>query len=179
MVINMAKRTKKLDLKDTLEKVKEALLLLPGEQERQRLTGIIPEIINELQALQDNISRFPNESDVKQVSQAIQTVVSFFDTVRDRPLLAEVLFPKKTKTKKTKSISVDIDAVLKLLEGLPTEKIPEELFKHKKDTLIDLAIKLNISVNTKLKKDALADKIFKLGFANKRGYSLLSGEVSE
>ena len=102
--------------------------------------------------------------------------MSFFNSVKDKPLLAESLFPKKTKARKAKGIAVDTDAVLHLLEGLSAEKILEELTKYKKDTLVDLAVKLNISVNTKLKKDALADKIFKLGFANKRGYDLLSGK---
>ena len=172
----MAKRTKKIDLKDTLEKAKECLLLLPEEQERQRLTGTISEIIHELQLLQDTISSFPNEPELKQISQAIHTIVSFFDTARDRPLLAEILFPGKTTSRKKKSIVVDINTLQKQLEELPTEKIAEELSKHKKDILLELSQKMNLTVSSKLTKDALVDKVFKLGFANKRGYSLLSGE---
>ena len=172
----MAKRTKKLDLKDILGKVKVCLSILPGEQERQRLTGIIPEIINELKILQDNISHFPGESDINQVSQAIHMLVTFFDTLKDKPLLAEMLFPKKATAKKAKKIIVDIETLQKQLEEFPTEKIVEELSKHKKDTLLELSQKMNITASTKLTKDALIDKIFKLGFANKRGYNLLSGE---
>ena len=156
----MTKRTKKLDLIDALLKVRECLSLLPDDQERQRLTHIIPEIIKELDVLRESIGRFP-------------------DTLKDKPLLAEMLLPKKAKPRKTKSCFVDVDALRQLLEGLPTEKILEELTKHKKDVLVELSTKLNITANKKLTKDALADRIFKLGFANKRGYDLLSGKQAE
>ncbi|MCF6154109.1 MAG: hypothetical protein E3K36_02420 [Candidatus Brocadia sp.] len=175
----MAKRKKKLDLIDTLIKAKECLSLLPEENERQRITQIIPEIIQELDVLRESISRFPDESETRQVSNAIHTLVSFFDTLKDKPLLAEILLPKKAKPRKTKSSIVDIDTLQKQLEGLPTEKILEELTKHKKDILIELSTKMNITANRKLTKDALSDRIFKLGFANKRGYDLLSGKDNE
>lgn len=176
--MTMAKKAKKIDLHDMILNVKEGLSLLPGDEERQRMAQQISEITAELDVLRDNILKYPHESEIHQVSGAILTLVSFLNSVKDKPLLAESLFPKKTKARKAKGITVDTDAVLNLLEGLSAEKIPEELAKYKKDTLVDLAAKLNISVNTKLKKDALADKIFKLGFANKRGYDLLSGKES-
>lgn len=175
----MVKRTKKLDLIDTLTKIKEYLPLLPGEDERQRMAQIIPEIKQELELLRESIGRFPDESETRQVSNAIQTLVSFFDTLKDKPLLAEMLLPKKVKPRKTKSSIVDVDTLQKQLERLPTEKILEELTKHKKDILIELSTKMNITANRKLTKDALSDRIFKLGFANKRGYDLLSGKDNE
>lgn len=131
----MVKRTKKLDLIDTLTKIKEYLPLLPGEDERQRMAQIIPEIKQELELLRESIGRFPDESETRQVSNAIQTLVSFFDTLKDKPLLAEMLLPKKVKPRKTKSSIVDVDTLQKQLERLPTEKILEELTKHKKDCL--------------------------------------------
>ena len=172
----MAKTTKRLNLYDTLVKVKECLTLLPGAEERQRITHIIQEIIKELDVLQESISRFPDDAETKQVSHAIQTFVTFFDTLKEKPLLAEMLLPKKTTTRKTKSSVVNIDTLQKQLEELPTEKIPEELAKYKKDVLIELSTRMNITANKKMTKNILADRIFKLGFANKRGYSLLSGE---
>lgn len=54
----MVKRTKKLDLIDTLTKIKEYLPLLPGEDERQRMAQIIPEIKQELELLRESIGRF-------------------------------------------------------------------------------------------------------------------------
>lgn len=177
MVINMAKRTKKLDLIDTLTTVKECLSLLPGEDERQRMAQIIPEIIQELDVLRESIGHFPDESETHLVSNAIHTLVSFFDILKDKPLLAEMLLPKKVKPRKTKSIAIDVNTLQSQLEGLPTEKILEELTKHKKDVLIELSTKMNITANKKLTKNALADRIFKLGFANKRGYDLLSGKT--
>ena len=63
-----------------------------------------------------------------------------------------------------------------LLEGLPTDGIVAELSKQKKDVLVAISIKLGISATSKLTKDALVDKIFKLGFANRRGYELMGGE---
>lgn len=172
----MKKRTKKLDLNDTLIKVKDCLSLLPDDQERQRITHSIPEIIKELDVLRENIDRFPDKSETQQVSSAIHTLVSFFDTLKDKPLLAEILLPKKARPRKIKSSIIDINTLHSQLEGLPTEKILEELTKHKKDILIELSTKLNITANKKLTKDALADRIFKLGFANKRGYNILSGK---
>lgn len=179
MANNMAKRTKKLDLTDTLTKIKECLSLLPGETERQRMAHMIPEIIQELEVLRESIGRLPDASETYQVSHAIHTLVSFFETLKDRPLLAEILLPKKPKPRKTKSMAVDVHALQGQLEGLPTEKILEELTKHKKDVLVELSAKMNITANKKLTKDALADRIFKLGFANKRGYDLLSGKLAE
>lgn len=172
----MAKRTKKLDLIDTLARVKECLSCLPGEAEKQRMSQMIPEIIKELGVLQEGIGRFTDASEKHQVSHAIHTLVSFFDTLKDKPLLAEILLPKKTKPGKTKGAAVDINTLQNQLENLPTEKILEELTKLKKDVLVELSARLNITVNKKLTKDALADRIFKLGFANTRGYNLLSGQ---
>lgn len=178
-MINMAKRTQRLDLIDTLIKVKECLSFLPGEDERQRITHMIPEILQELEVLRKSIGLFPDPSETHQVSHAIHTLASFFDTLKDKPLLAKMLLPKKAKPRKTKSIAVDIDTVQNHLESLPTEKILGELTKHKKDVLVALSTRMNITVNKKLTKDALADRIFKLGFANKRGYDLLSGKQAE
>lgn len=175
----MAGRKKKPDLKDVLSKVQGCLSLLPGKEERQKVTQIIPEIIHELQVLQEGIHRFPSESEIQQVSHAIHTLVSFFDSIKDKPLLAETLFPKKAGTRKAKTISIDIDGLLKHLEEIPTENIIVELTRHKKDTLVGLSAKLNITANKKLTKDALAGKIFNLGFANRRGYDLLSGKHDE
>lgn len=175
----LAKTTKKLNLHDTLIKVKESLSLLPGGEERQRISQIIPEIIKELEALQENINLFPGESETNQVSCAIHLLVSFFDSLKEKPLLAETLFPKAKRVRKTKVSMIDIDALLKQLEGLHTEKIVGELSRHRKDTLQALSSKLNITASTRLTKDALVDKIFKLGFANKRGYDLLSGKQVE
>jgi len=175
-VINMAKRAKKLDLIDALTKTKECLLSLPGEAERQRMAHLIPEIIKELEVLREGIGRFPDASEIHHIAGAIHTLVSFFDTLKDKPLLAEILLPKKTKSGKTKRVDVDINALQIQLEGLPTEKILGELTKNKKDVLVELSTKLNITANKKLTKDALADRIFKLGFANKRGYNLLGSQ---
>lgn len=175
----MAGRKKKLDLKDTLAKIKECLPLLPGEEEKQKTTQIISELLQELEVLREAINQFPDESKVNNISGAIQTLVSFFDTIKDKPLLAEMLLPKKTKARKTAGSVVDTDALLKQLEGLPTENILAELTKHKKDALLELSAKMNITANKKLTKDALADKIFKLGFANRRGYDLLGGKHGE
>ncbi|TVL99508.1 MAG: hypothetical protein CV087_17825 [Candidatus Brocadia sp. WS118] len=175
----MVKRTKKIDLIDTLTKTKACLSLLPGEAERHKVALMIPEIIKELDVLRENISRFPDASEIRHVDGAIHTLISFFETLKDRPLLAEILLPKKAKSGKTKSVPVDINTLQIQLEGLPTEKILEELTKHKKDVLVALSAKLNITANKKLTKDALSDRIFKLGFANKRGYDLLIGKQAE
>ncbi|KAB2834011.1 MAG: hypothetical protein F9K48_07190 [Candidatus Brocadia sp.] len=172
----MAKRAKKIDLIDALTRTKECLSLLPGEAERHRMALMIPEIIKELDVLRESIGRFPDAAEIHHIAGAIHTLVSFFDTLKDKPLLAEMLLPKKAKSGKTKSVAVDINTLQIQLEGLPTEKILEELTKHKKDVLVELSTKLNITANKKLTKNALADRIFKLGFANKRGYNLLGGQ---
>ncbi|MBE7547280.1 MAG: hypothetical protein HS127_09145 [Planctomycetia bacterium] len=169
----MAKKTKKTDLADTLTKVKECLSLLPDKDEWQRILQIIQEIIQELEVLRESIGRFPDKSESLHVSNSIHSLVSFFDTLKENPLLAEMIFPRKAKSRKTKSSPIDVNALQQHLEGIPTEKILEELTKYKKDILIELSAKMNITANKKLTKDALADRLFKLGFANKRGYELL------
>ncbi|TLD42680.1 MAG: hypothetical protein JETT_1023 [Candidatus Jettenia ecosi] len=171
----MAKIRKKLNLNDALLQIKEHLLLLPGNEDRQRITQSITEIQRELETYRENINHFPDTSEMEQLSSAITTLASFFETLKDRPLLAKSLFPKQAKAKKPKSSAIDIAALLQQLEELSTEQIPEQLTKHKKDTLLELSSKMNITANKKLTKDAIADKIFKVGFANKRGYDLLKG----
>ena len=175
----MAGRKKKLDLKDTLAKIKECLPLLPGEEEKQKTAQIISELLQELEVLREAVHQFPDESKINNISGAIQTLVSFFDTIKDKPVLAEILLPKKTKARKTAGSLVDMDALLKHLEELSTDEIFGELTKHKKDVLLELSAKMNITSNKKLTKDALADKIFKLGFANRRGYDLLGSKHGE
>ena len=177
----MAKKGKKLVLKDALEKIRESLPQLPTANETQAALQTITEIMNELDTLRGHLTRFPEEREVDQVSQAIHTISSFFDSVKDRPLLAEALFPTATKARKPKKEAPppDVDGLMQLLEGMPTDGIAAELSKHKKDVLAALSAKLGISAPAKLAKDALIDKIFKLGFANRRGYELLGGEKGE
>jgi hypothetical protein len=175
----MAGRKKKLDLKDTLGKIKECLPLVPGEEEKQKTTQIISELLQELEVLRETVNQFPDESKINNISGAIQTLVSFFVTIKDKPLLAEMLLPKKTKARKAAGGLADTDALLKQLEALSTENIFGELTKHKKDVLLELSTKMNITANKSLTKNALADKIFKLGFANRRGYDLLGGKHDE
>lgn len=173
----MDKRGKKPDLKEALAKIRECISLLPTAGETQAAMQTLTEIMNELDTLRGHLARFPDEKETGQVSQAIHTVVSFFDSVKDRPLLAEALFPTAAKTRKPKKVAAtDVDGLLQLLEGLPTGGIVAELSKQKKDALVALSAKLGISATSKLTKDALVDKIFKLGFANRRGYELLGGE---
>ncbi|MBI5307492.1 MAG: hypothetical protein HZB37_03935 [Planctomycetes bacterium] len=176
----MAKKGKKVVLKDALVKIRECLSFLPTADETQAALQTITEIMNELDTLRGHLARFPGERETDQVSQAIHTVNSFFDSIKDRPLLVEAFFPAATKARKPKKeVSPDTDSLLPFLEGLPTGSIVAELSKQKKDILVALCAKLGISATSKLTKDALVDKIFKLGFANRRGYELLGGEKGE
>lgn len=171
----MAKPRKKLNLNDVLANIKEVLLSLPGVEGNQQIAETIQEIIQELNLLRERIAHFPDRSEREQIAGAANILASFFDSLKDKPLLADALFPKKTKAKKPKGSTVDVNALQQQLELLPTEQILEELTKHKKDTLLELCAKMGITVNKELTKDALADRIFKLGFANRRGYDLLKG----
>ena len=101
-------------------------------KKNKKTTQIISELLQELEVLREAVNQFPDESKVNNISGAIQTLVSFFDTIKDKPLLVEMLLPKKTKARKTAGSLVDMDALLKQLEGLPTENIFGELTKHKK-----------------------------------------------
>lgn len=148
---------------------------MPGADEKQKTTQIITELLQELEVLREAVNQFPDESKINNISGAIQMLVTFFDTIKDKPLLAEMLLPKNTKTKKSAGGLVDTDALLKQLEALSTEHILGELTKHKKDALLELSAKMNITASKSLTKNALADKIFKLGFVNRRGYDLLGG----
>ncbi|MGR3221288.1 MAG: hypothetical protein ACUZ8H_15945 [Candidatus Anammoxibacter sp.] len=174
----MAKRKKKLNIYDALSKIKESVSLLPGEDEKQRIGQEIQEMITELDTLRNNIIHLPDEPEKRQLSQAIHTLVSFLDSLADRPHLADTILPKVKKAGKAKVSSINIDDLLKQLEELSTDQLIGELSKHKKNTLLDLSSKLNISTNSKQTKDILVDKIFKLGFANRRGYDLLSDRQS-
>lgn len=169
----MVKTKKKLDLNATLTKIQEGLFLLPGEEEKQKFIQTIQEIIQELEIVRERIAHFPNKSEIEHVSGAAHTLISFFDSLKNNPLLTGILIPKGTKPRKPKSGAIDVGALQQRLEILPTEKIFEELIKQKKDTLLELSARMNIAANKKLTKDALADVIFKLGFANRRGYDLL------
>lgn len=178
----MAKKGKKLALKDALEKIRESLPQLPTADETQSTLQTITDIISELEALRGHLAHFPGERDIGQVSQAIHTITSFIDSAKDHPLLAEALFPASTKARKPKkdaSPPPDVDGLMHLLQGLPTDEIVAELSKQKKDVLAAISTKLGISATAKLTKNALVDKIFKLGFANRRGYELLGGEKGD
>ncbi len=172
--MNMAKTKKKLNIHDALSKIKECISLLPGENEKQSLSQDIQEMITELDTLRNNINHLPDESEKHQLSQSIHTLVSFLDSLKDKPHLADAILPKVKKAGIAKVSSVNIDDLLKHLEKLPTDQLMGELSKHKKNTLLELSSILNITTNSKQTKDILVDKIFKLGFANRRGYDLLS-----
>lgn len=170
----MAKTKKRLNIQDTLLRIKEGISLLPGEEERLRIGEEIHEMISALDHLRDTISRLPRESEKRELSQAIHTLVSFVDSLKDKSLIAETILPKERKAGKAKGSAVNIDGLLKQLGELATDKLMGELSRHKKNTLLELSSRLNITANAKHTKDALVDKIFKLGFANRRGYGLLN-----
>ncbi len=170
----MAKKKKGLNIHDALSKIKECISHLPGEDEKHRINEDIHEIVTELDTLRNNINQLPDESEGRQLFQAIQTLESFLDSLKEKPHLADIILPKVKKTKKAKVSPVNIDDLLKQLEELPTDQLMSELSKHKKNTLLELSSRLNISANSKQTKDILVDKIFKLGFANRRGYDLLN-----
>ncbi|MBZ0108215.1 MAG: hypothetical protein K8F52_06065 [Candidatus Scalindua rubra] len=170
----MAKKKKSLNIHDALSKIKECISLLPGEDEKQRIGQDIHDMITELDTLRNNINNLPDESEQRQLSHSIHTLVSFLDSLNSKPYLADTILPKVKKVVKAKPGSINIDDLLKHLEALPTDQLMSELSKHKKNTLLELSSRLNITANSKQTKDVLVDKIFKLGFANKRGYDLLS-----
>jgi len=170
----MAKRKKRLNIYDALSKIKETLSLLPGEKEKQGISQDIQEMIMELDTLRNSINHLPDESEKHRLSQSIHALVSFLDSLKDRPHLADIILPKVKKAAKAKTGSVNTEDLLKQLEGLPTDQLMGELSKHKKSTLLELSSKLDITTNSKQTKDILVEKIFKLGFANRRGYDLLS-----
>ncbi len=169
----MAKRKKKLNIYDALSKIRESVSLLPGEDEKQIIRQDIHEMVMELDTLRNNIEHLPDESEKHQLSQAIHTLVSFLDSLKEKPHLADAILPKVKKAGKAKVNPVNVDDLLTQLDELPTDQLMGELSKHKKNTLLELSSKLNISTHSKQTKDILVDKIFKLGFANKRGYDLL------
>ncbi len=169
----MAKRKKQLNIYDVLTKIKESISLLPGEDEKQRIGQDIHEMITELDTLRNNINHLPDEPEKRQLSQAVHTLGSFLDSLKDKPHLADAVLPKVKKAGKAKASPVNIGDLLKHLEELPTDQLMGELSKHKKNTLLELSSQLNITANSKQTKDILVDKIFKLGFANRRGYDLL------
>ena len=176
--LNMTKTKKKLNIHDALSKIKECISLLPGDDERERIGQDIYDMITELDTLRNNITQLPDEPEQRQLSQAIHTLVSFLDSLKEKPHLADIILPKLKKARKAKVSSVNIDDLFKYLEELPTDQLMGELSKHKKNTLLELSSRLNITANSKQTKDVLVDKIFKLGFANKRGYDLLSDRQS-
>jgi hypothetical protein len=175
----MAKIKKKLNIHDALSKIKECISLLPGEEEKQKIKQDIHDVITELDVLRNNINSLPDEPDKDHLSRAIHTLVSFLDSLKDKPQLADVILPKAKKASKAKASGVNVDDLLRELEGVPTDEIIGKLSKHKKNTLLELSSRLDITVNTKQTKDILVDKIFKLGFANKRGYDLLGEKQHE
>ncbi len=174
LLIQMAKTKKKLNIHDALSKIKECISFLPGEEEQQKLREEIQDVIAELNNLRNNINTLPDEIEKEHLSQAVHTLVSFLDSLKEKPQLADIILPKAKKTRKAKASVVNVDSILKELEELPTEEIIGKLSKLKKHTLIELSTRLNITVNSKQTKDILVDKIFKLGYANRRGYDLLS-----
>ncbi len=169
----MAKRKKGLNIHDALSKIKECISLLPGEDEKQRINEDILEMIKELDTLRNNINQLPDEFEERQLFQSIQTLESFLDSLKEQPHLADIILPKLKRAGKAKVSSVNIDDLLKHLEELPTDQLMNDLSKHKKNTLLELSSRLDITTNSKQTKDILVDKIFKLGFANRRGYDLL------
>lgn len=174
----MAKKKKGLNIHDALSKIKECISLLPGDDEKQSMGENIQEIITELDTLRNNINQLPDESGEHELFQAIQTLVSFLDSLKEKPHLADIILPKVKKAGKAKVSPVNTDDLLKQLEEIPTDQLMGELSKHKKNTLLELSSQLNITTNSKQTKDILVDKIFKLGFANRRGYDLLSDRQS-
>lgn len=176
--MNMAKTKKRLNIYDALSKIKESVSLLPGENEKQRIRHDIQEMIVELDTLEKNINHLPEEPEKRQLTHAVHTLVSFLDSLKDKPYLADVILPKMKKAGKSQAIPVDINNLIRLLNKLPTDQLMNELSKHKKNTLLELSSRLNITSTSKQTKDVLVDKIIKLGFANRRGYDLLGDSQS-
>lgn len=149
--------------------LKQILRKLPSDKEKLEGIRVIDEILAEMKRLREELRRLPDERERKRVIQALATVDSF---MRSSVVNAGSRSKGQDSGNKEKA-----RILLDRLNELSTDEIARTL-RHPESAptavLRAAASILGLGGVSKMARDDLEDAIVKVGFANPRGYELIS-----
>lgn len=150
----------------------------PSDAERTEALVALDSMIQALQTVREHLRTLPSEEERKRVGAASDVLERFLDSMKARPGIATSLGLAATKPSPLQRKREEVDTHLADFERLSTEEIQRKLLDEQEFTIAmlhTLARKLEIPNERHAGRRDLVDRIVKLGFANKRGYQILSG----
>ena len=173
----MSKHRMKGSPKALLNAMQKVLALLPPQEVVMENLEAIDELIAFLKRVREEISRLPEPQKREDVIKAATLLSNFLSSN-----VAQTLFCAKEIPQKITSASIVVDGakIFNELKILKLEDIQQRLLDKKLFSLKELrtlAEFLQLGIDKKASRDTLADSVFKMGFANPRGYEDLRREA--
>jgi hypothetical protein len=160
-----------------LKAVERSVEALPSDNQIKESLEAIDSLISFLQHLRAQLSQQPSNEVRHDVLKATTMLCNFLSSYN-----AKVLFASKPTNVRAKDLSQSASQIFQELDGLPLDAIQNRLLedgRYSVGHLRALARYLNIGIDKNMRRDDLADAIFKRGFANPRAYNAIGGDAAK
>lgn len=160
-----------------LKAVEKSVEALPSDEEIKESVEAIDSLMLFFQNLKTQLTQQPTNEVRHDVIRAITMLGNFLSSYNSK-----VLFASRQTTSISKVPSQSTAQLLEELESLPLDEIQSRLLEKSRYSVKDLRLLaryLNIGVDRNMRRDDLADAIFKRGFANPRGYNAIGGDAAK
>ena len=182
-VLTMKTKSRVFWITRIMEIVRDNILSLPSEKERIDTIRAIQGIKDYFERVEKGIQTLPADDERQKILDAVDTIIRSLKKAESDPIYSAVFqLPRKRQVGVRGKSSLEDEALvetkLKELRQLSTESILGKLLDENyitKPQLIVLARKLRIVTGPHMSRQEIADRVFKRGFANPRGYELLRG----
>lgn len=162
----------------TLKAVEKMVEALPSEQEVNDGIRAIDALMGFLERLRTLLSEQPPATARQDVLKAASVLSAFLSSYGAKVLLAE----KPKAVRSSPRADAGAEDLVRELKSLSLEEIQTRLLdknRYSVKQLKSLATHLGIHIDKSLRRNGIADIIYKRGFANPRGYQALGGTASE
>jgi len=174
----MSKRRKSNWQEDVLRLAEQLTSAQPSEIERQAALGALDLLIDGLKDIRNAIASLPGADEIRELQGALSTLEGFFNSAKLRPgvvnQIAVLKQPQRSiRCAPERHSSAELAVAL---DKLRTEDIQQSLLdtnRYSRAELTSLARHLGIEISRSMQREDIVDRIVKIGFANRRGYTVL------
>lgn len=160
-----------------LKSIEKSVESLPSTEQVKESINAIDRLTTFLQELRTQLSQQPSQEVRNDVIQATKMLCSFLASQNSKPLFASN--PKSSPARGAQESPIKIYHELK---DLSLNEIQNRLLEEARYSLTDLKLlakHLNVGIDKRMRRDDIADAIFKRGFANPRAYNEIGGKAAQ
>ncbi len=157
--------------------VEKSIDSLPSNDQIRESIDAIDGLIAFLQQLRTQLAQQPPDEVRNDVIHATRMLCSFLTSYNSKPL-----FVSKPKSSPVRRSAENPTQIYRELNALSLDEIQKRLLEEDRYSLTDLRLlakHLNIGIDKRMRRDDIADAIFKRGFANPRAYSDIGGKAAQ